>query len=146
LRRDAGHDTISSVLEVKGVAVGELSIGEVARRAGLRPSALRYYESIGLLAQPQRVNSRRRYDESAVVRLAAILAAQRAGFTLAEIQTLFNGFATEVPFSKRWQLLADHKHAELEAAIARAQEMQRHLVAGLACTCVSAETCGLLVC
>ena len=63
----------------------DLAIGDVARRAGIRPSALRYYESIGLLPQPRRVNGRRRYDESTVRMLKLIQLAQGAGFTVAEI-------------------------------------------------------------
>ena len=50
----------------------ELVIGEVARRAGIRPSALRYYESIGLMPAPKRVNGRRRYDESTVQMLRVV--------------------------------------------------------------------------
>ncbi len=61
----------------------ELMIGEVARRAGVRPSALRYYERAGLLPTPRRINGRRRYDPGVLQRLDAIRFAQRAGFTLA---------------------------------------------------------------
>ena len=68
----------------------DLAIGEVARRAGIRPSALRYYESISLLPQPKRVGGRRRYDESTVLMLKVIQLAQQAGFTVAEIQTLLH--------------------------------------------------------
>ena len=50
----------------------ELTIGEVARQAGIRPSALRYYESIGLLPAPKRVNGRRRYDPSTVQQLTVL--------------------------------------------------------------------------
>ena len=66
----------------------ELAIGEVARRAGIRTSALRYYDSIGLMPAPKRVSGRRRYDESTVQMLKVIQLAQQAGFTVAEIQTL----------------------------------------------------------
>lgn len=64
----------------------DLTIGEVARRAGLRPSALRYYESVGILSPPQRVSGQRRYDATALQRIALIQLAQRAGFTIAEIR------------------------------------------------------------
>ena len=68
----------------------ELTIGEVARQAGIRPSALRYYESIGLLPVPRRVNGRRRYDPAIVQQLTVLQVARQAGFTIAEIQTLFH--------------------------------------------------------
>ena len=75
----------------------DLAIGEVARRAGIRPSALRYYESIHLLPAPRRVGGRRRYGENTIQMLKVIQLAQQAGFTVAEIQTLLHGFAPDTP-------------------------------------------------
>src|SRR6478735_9399062 len=96
----------------------ELPIGEVARQAGIRPSALRYYESIGLMPAPKRVNGQRRYDESTVQMLKVVQLAQQAGFTVAEIQTLLHGFAPDTPPAARWQPLARSKIRELDALIA----------------------------
>jgi MerR family redox-sensitive transcriptional activator SoxR len=121
----------------------ELTIGEVARRAGIRSSALRYYESIGLLPAPQRVNGRRRYDSSVLHMLGVIHLAQQAGFTMAEIQTLFYGFAPETPPMERWRPLAEHKLGEVRALIARAQQMQRILESLLSCGCLHLEDCGI---
>lgn len=64
----------------------QLTIGETARRAGVRPSALRYYESVGLLDAPRRISGRRRYDSQVLNRLSVIRLAQDAGFTIAEIR------------------------------------------------------------
>src|SRR5215216_6297212 len=105
----------------------ELAIGEVARRAGIRPSALRYYESIGLLPAPKRVSGRRRYDESTVQMLKVVRLAQHAGFTVAEIQTLLHGFEPDTPPAVRWRPLARQKLRELDALIERAQQMKRVL-------------------
>ncbi|MFL5703226.1 MAG: MerR family transcriptional regulator, partial [Ktedonobacteraceae bacterium] len=93
----------------------ELTIGEVAQRAGIRSSAIRYYESVEVLPVPQRVNGRRRYDARVFERLAVIQMAQQAGFTVAEIRTLFNGFAADTPASARWQELARQKLVEVDA-------------------------------
>ncbi len=122
----------------------ELSIGEVARQAGLRTSALRYYESLGLLPAPRRVNGRRRYGPDAVRQLTVLQFAQQAGFTLAEMQTLFNGFTPGQPPKARFKALAQHKLSELDDVIARAQAMQQVLRAGLACGCVRLEDCDLI--
>ena len=65
-----------------------LTIGEVARRAGLNTSAIRYYESRGVLPQPERESGRRRYTEETVQRLHVIEVAKRAGFTLDEARVL----------------------------------------------------------
>ena len=121
----------------------ELAIGEVARRAGIRPSALRYYESIGLMPAPKRLSGRRRYDESAVQMLRVIQLAQHAGFTVAEIQTLLHGFAPDTPPAARWQPLAQQKIAELDALMARAQQMKYILEHGLNCGCLRLEDCAV---
>lgn len=119
----------------------ELTIGEVARQSGIRPSALRYYESIGLLPAPRRVSGRRRYDPGTVQQLTVLQLARQAGFTIAEIQTLFHGFAAETPPAVRWQALAEQKLCELDLLIERAQHMRRVLQAGLSCGCLRLEDC-----
>jgi MerR family redox-sensitive transcriptional activator SoxR len=123
----------------------ELAIGEVARRAGIRPSALRYYESIGLLPAPKRVSGRRRYDERTVQMLNVVQLAQHAGFTVAEIQTLLHGFAPDTPPAARWQPLAQQKIAELDALIEHAQHMKRILETGLNCGCLRLEDCAIVL-
>jgi MerR family transcriptional regulator, redox-sensitive transcriptional activator SoxR len=121
----------------------DLVIGEVARRAGIRPSALRYYESIGLMPAPKRVNGRRRYDESTVQMLRVVQLAQQAGFTVAEIQTLLHGFAPDTPPAARWQPLAQQKIAELDALIVQVQKMKLILMTGLDCGCLRLEDCAI---
>jgi len=123
----------------------DLSIGDVARRTGVRPSALRYYESIGLLSAPRRVNGRRRYDEDAVQRVRVIQLAQMAGFTIAEIQTLLNGFEPDTSPTARWQLLARQKLVELDKIIAHATQMKQVLESGLSCGCLRMEECAAIL-
>ena len=81
-------------------------IKSLARQAGLRPSAIRYYESAGLLPAPVRVSGWRCYDGSARTRLAVIELAKLAGFTLAETRILLRGFSPRTPPSARWHKLA----------------------------------------
>jgi MerR family redox-sensitive transcriptional activator SoxR len=120
----------------------ELTIGEVAQRAGIRASAIRYYESVAVLPAPQRINGCRRYDASVLERLAVIQLAQKAGFTVAEIRTLFSGFTPETPASARWEALAQQKLAEVDALIYRAQAMKRVLEEQLLrCRCLTLEEC-----
>lgn len=121
-----------------------LSIGEIARRAGVRPSAIRYYESVGLLPQPYRVNGRRRYGDDVLELLAAVKIAQRAGFTVAEARTLLHDFSPDTPPSARWQVLAREKLPEIEALISRAIEIRRLLRRGLRCECLRLEDCDLV--
>src|SRR5690349_25085289 len=105
-----------------------LAIGEVARRAGIRASAIRYYELAGLIPGPARVGGRRRYDEAVLVSLDLIRLAQRAGFTIQEVRTLFHGFGHRTPAPARCPKLAERKREELSARIAEARRMQDLLV------------------
>jgi MerR family transcriptional regulator, redox-sensitive transcriptional activator SoxR len=120
----------------------ELTIGEVAKQAGIRASAIRYYESVEVLPAPRRINGHRRYDSSVLERLAVIQIAQQAGFTVAEIRTLFNGFTPETPASARWEALAQQKLVEVDALIRRAQAMKQVLEEGLLrCRCLTLDEC-----
>src|SRR5918998_1336622 len=125
-----------------------MSIGEVAGRAGVRPSALRYYERIGLLPAPERENGRRRYGgevlRDVLDRLAVVRVAQQAGFTISEIRTLLDGFSDDTPPSERWRALAREKLTEVEALAERALGMKDLLERGLRCECLRLEECSLV--
>jgi MerR family transcriptional regulator, redox-sensitive transcriptional activator SoxR len=128
--------------------VESMSIGQVASRAGVRPSALRYYESVGLLPPPERKNGRRRYDgevlREVLDRLAVVRVAQQAGFTISEIRMLLDGFAEDTPPSERWRVLAQAKLPEVEALVERALGMKDLLERGLRCECLRLEECTLV--
>ena len=128
--------------------MGSMSIGEVARRAGVRPSTLRYYESIGILLTPERENGRRRYDgevlRKVLDRLAVVRVAQQAGFTISEIRMLLDGFSEDTPPSERWRVLAREKLPEVEALVERALGMKNLLERGLRCECLRLEDCALI--
>jgi MerR family transcriptional regulator, redox-sensitive transcriptional activator SoxR len=119
-----------------------LSIGEVATRAGLRASALRYYEHAGLISPQLRVSGRRQYDPSVFNTLALIAYAKQVGFTIAETKLLLSGSASHVPASARWHALARRKQAELDATIANARRMKRLLEVALKCRCLNLDECG----
>lgn len=119
-----------------------MPIGELARRAGMRPSAIRYYESVGLLAAPGRVAGKRRYEREALQRLSVIAAAQHAGLTLAEIRELLSA-DERGGVSARLQALASRKLPEVDALIARAEAVRAWLQAAADCSCPSLEECPL---
>lgn len=121
-----------------------LTIGEIARQAGINPSAVRYYESIGLLPPATRINRRRRYDLAILPQLKFIRVGQQAGFTLLEIKTLLNGFAQTTPPYERWQTLAQQKLTEIDALIRQAQAMKQTLESGMRCHCLRLDDCQLL--
>jgi MerR family redox-sensitive transcriptional activator SoxR len=122
-----------------------LTIGEVARQAGLRASAIRYYEEAGVLPPARRGGGQRRYDEAVLARLAVVRLAQEVGFSIADIRALVEGFDEVGVDSDRWHQLATRKLGEVEALIAQAQEMKRLLEASLQCGCVTLDACQLVL-
>jgi DNA-binding transcriptional MerR regulator len=119
-----------------------LTIGEVAKRAGMRASAIRYYERIGLMPAPDRRSGRRQYREDVLNRLAVISFARVSGFKLREIRTLF---ASGKPYSARLREQAREKVKELDAAIKRAVAMKALLRGALRCNCMDFDQCGRLL-
>jgi MerR family transcriptional regulator, redox-sensitive transcriptional activator SoxR len=121
----------------------ELFIGEVARRAGLRPSAIRYYESIGLLPEPERISGRRRYPAEIVRTLSIIGAAQRAGLTLDDVRELLAASDANGGVSERLRTIAGRKLPEIDALIERARLLRGWLEAAADCRCPTLEDCPL---
>jgi len=123
--------------------VPPLTISEVARRVGLQPSAIRYYEQIGLLPAAQRVGGQRRYDTTVLYRLAVIQRARQSGFTLAEIRRLFAGFRETTRAAERWKELSRKKLEELDDLMDGIKVMQgllRWMIQN--CRCETLDQCG----
>jgi MerR family redox-sensitive transcriptional activator SoxR len=123
--------------------MAQLSISEVARQVGLRPSAIRYYEQMRILSPARRVSGQRRYDVGVVYQLAVLRRAQEVGFSLDEIRQLFFGFGKSTPLSTRWNKIAEKKLAELDARLAKIQTM-KDLLHRLqeCCRCDTVDQCG----
>jgi MerR family transcriptional regulator, redox-sensitive transcriptional activator SoxR len=124
-----------------GVA-DDLSISDVAHVSGLRTSAIRYYEQIGILPRATRKNGQRRYDNSALFRLAVVHRARETGFTLEEIRQLFFGFPPGTPPPKRWHQLSQRKIAELRNRMKRLKLMEMLLKRVESCRCDALDECG----
>ena len=122
---------------------GDLRIGEVARRSGVAASSIRFYESIGLLPQPERESGQRRYDDSVLGTLSFIGVAQEAGFTLREIGELMSGMDHEAGMAGPMRTLSSRKLPEVQALIERAEQMRRWLHTASECTCDSPDECTL---
>lgn len=118
------------------------TISEVANQIGLRPSAIRYYEQIGILPHAQRVSGQRRYDVADLHRLVVIQRARQVGFTLIEIKQLFFGFRAGTPPSVRWQKLKKQKIVELDSLLEHIQTMRDLLKRQGECRCTALEECG----
>jgi MerR family redox-sensitive transcriptional activator SoxR len=119
-----------------------LTISQIARQVDLRPSAIRYYEKIGILPAAQRSSGQRRYDETVLYKLAVIQRARLIGFTLEEIRHLFFGFRTNAPAAERWRKLSERKLAELETLVGHIQTIQGLLRRQGNCKCVKLDQFG----
>lgn len=114
-----------------------MTIGEVAKRAGLRTSAIRFYEKAGLLPTPVRSGGQRRFGGDVLDRLAVLQRAKDCGLTLEETRELFDGKGTP---AERWQQVARRKIAELDEMAGRIARMRELL--GRRCECRDLGECG----
>lgn len=121
----------------------ELTIGQVAKRAGLNVSAIRFYEAERLLPEAVRVSGQRRYSDEVFARLAVIDVAKRAGFSLDEIRTLLAARDAGTPAHAPLRKLARRRLPELEELIERAEAVRDWLTAASACACDTLDDCGL---
>ena len=121
----------------------ELTIGEVARRAGVATSSIRYYERIDLLPKPERVSGQRRYRSDVLGKLGFIGVAQNAGFKLSEIKELIDGVDSRSGMAAHMRALSARKLGEVEALLERTKAMKGWLEVAMECGCASPAECAL---
>lgn len=121
----------------------DLSIGEVAARAGLKASAIRYYESVKLISVAPRKSGQRKYDETVLIRLKIIALAKSFDFTLEEIRLFFEGVSEDSSPSEVWRVFAGAKVKILEEQVVRAKHLHGMLKIGLSCKCLKLSDCTL---
>lgn len=121
----------------------DLSIGEAAARTGVAASTLRYYEQVGLLPLVPRVGGRRRFSDKEVQIVEVLRFAQKAGFTLDEIRTLFHDYRDSTGPGARWRELAQVKLRELARLEQSISDMRSAIAEGLKCGCLRLEDCAL---
>jgi len=123
----------------------ELSIGEVASRSGVAPSALRFYERRGLIAAGRTDGNQRRYERAVLRRLAFIQAGRAAGISLAEIQGSLDSLPTRrSPDREDWERLSNTWRADLDVRIATLEALRDRLTTCIGCGCLSIDRCDLL--
>lgn len=121
-----------------------LTIGEVAARSGVAASALRYYESVGLISATRSAGGQRRYPRSVLRRVAFVRVAQQVGLSLDEIasalRTLPDG---RTPTRADWQRLARPWRARIDERIRELEVLKSELTSCIGCGCLSLRTCAL---
>jgi MerR family redox-sensitive transcriptional activator SoxR len=119
-----------------------MTIGQVAAHAEVRTSTIRYYESIGVLPEPERQAGQRRYTIDVLRRLAVIDIAQRAGFSLDEIKQLLDG-TDSGNAHESVRALAQGKLPAIAGLIQRAEAVKRWLEVASSCECSTLDVCAL---
>ena len=125
-------------------AHGELTVGELAERSGVAPSALRYYEELGLIASRRTAGNQRRYDRATLRRVSFVRAAQAVGLSLDEIAEALSTLPGDrTPTKRDWSRLSAGWRALLDARIERLERLRDRLDGCIGCGCLSLRTCAL---
>ena len=121
-----------------------LSIGQLAGRTGLSVSAIRYYETEGLIAPERNAGGQRRFERADIRRLRFILIAQRFGFSLARIREVLTALPNaRTPTPADWRNMAEGFRSDLDERIAALQKMRDDLDGCIGCGCLSLPSCAL---
>lgn len=120
----------------------ELTVGQVARRAGVTVTALHFYEERGLVSSRRTSGNQRRFPRHALRRIAFIRVAQRVGIPLREIgEALAELPADHAPTQEDWERLAERWHADLELRITQLIRLRDKLTECIGCGCLSLQNC-----
>ena len=122
-----------------------LSIGEISQRTGVATSALRFYESIGLIHSQRNRGNQRRFQRAVIRRVAVIKAAQRAGIPLDDIGRALSTLpADRAPSGADWERFSNTWKRDLEARIGQLTRIKDDLAGCIGCGCLSIENCALI--
>src|SRR3954453_4323502 len=137
LKSRANRDFLDAMAE-------PLTIGQVAKRAAVAPSALRFYEERGLIRSERTGASHRRYQRSVIRRVAFIVFAQRIGLTLDEVGAeLAKLPENRVPTRADWAELSSSWTARIDERIAELERLRAGLTECIGCGCLSLGRCQL---
>jgi MerR family redox-sensitive transcriptional activator SoxR len=122
-----------------------LTVGEVAQRAGIATSAVRFYDDQGLITAVRTPGNQRRYPRHVLRRISIIQAARRFGVPLAEVATIFDGLpADRMPSKTDWTRISRRWHAQLQARRREIECLEAELTGCIGCGCLSLTTCRIV--
>jgi MerR family redox-sensitive transcriptional activator SoxR len=126
------------------VLPAHITISELSARSGVAPSALRYYESLGLIASERTRGNQRRYARGVLRRVAVIRVAQATGVSLASIRRALSGLPDgRDPTPRDWERLSARWREELSERIAALEGLRDKLSSCIGCGCLSLDRCAL---
>jgi MerR family redox-sensitive transcriptional activator SoxR len=122
-----------------------LTVREMSQRTGVAPSALRFYEDLGLIASVRTGGNQRRYARHMLRRVSLISVAKRLGIPLADVQSAFEALSLDTPPSHAdWQRASRRWKKTLEERRLGIERLERELTGCIGCGCLSMKACGLL--
>lgn len=131
--------------EVSKLANQALSIGDLAERTGLAVSAIRFYETKGLVAPARNMGGQRRYLRSDIRRLSFVQIAQQLGFSIEDIRSALASLpAGRTPTQKDWERISRGFRGQLDERIARLTRLRDYLDGCIGCGCLSMKKCALV--
>jgi MerR family redox-sensitive transcriptional activator SoxR len=122
-----------------------LTIGQLSERAGVATSAIRFYESRGLIHSTRTAGNQRRYEQSMLRRVAFIRAAQRVGLSLDEVAEALSTLPdSRTPTKSDWHRISREWRPRLDEQIRRIQLLKDRLDSCIGCGCLSLKSCSLM--
>lgn len=122
----------------------EITIGQLSDRTGIAVSALRYYESLGILAPNRTAGGQRRYPKQDIRKVSFLIAAQKFGFTLPQIAALLADLPNNrAPNARDWERISTDFRDALDEQITRLTKLRNNLSGCIGCGCLSLESCKL---
>nr|WP_231821000.1 redox-sensitive transcriptional activator SoxR [Microbacterium resistens] len=122
-----------------------MTIGDLAARAGVATSAVRFYEEQGLIRSERTAGNQRRYPRHMLRRLSLLLFARRLGIPLTEIAEVFAELPEErMPGKRDWARISARWHAHLEERRREIERLEAELTGCIGCGCLSLRRCRIL--
>jgi MerR family transcriptional regulator, redox-sensitive transcriptional activator SoxR len=127
------------------VPEAQLTIGEVASRSGVAASAIRFYESRGLIGARRTSGNQRRYERPVLRRIALIQAGRAAGIPLEQIRAALDTLPSgRTPTRRDWERFSRRWRDDLDRRIATLQAIRDRMTTCIGCGCLSIDRCELL--
>jgi MerR family redox-sensitive transcriptional activator SoxR len=124
--------------------MSELTVGQLAQRAGVSVATLHFYEQKALIHSRRNAGNQRRYDRRTLRRGAVIKTAQRLGFSLKEVASMFSELGEQQTIDKdNWQALSERWYQALTERIDMMQRLRDELTQCIGCGCLSLDNCRL---
>lgn len=129
---------------VKSAPPLELTVGEVAARAGVAVSTIHFYEAQGLISSNRTRGNQRRFARGVLRRISIIKVAQSTGVPLAQIREAFSILPeNRAPNARDWEKLSAKWRADLDARIMKLTRLRDQLGSCIGCGCLSLKVCPL---